>query len=163
LIFVSVGSQKFQMNRLLVELDRLKKSKVIQQEIVAQIGNCTYIPKHFPYQSFFSREEMEELIGRCDLLICHGGTGTIFSGIRKGKKVIVVPRQSRFGEHVDDHQRDLAAAFEKKNFLLVAWETADISEKLAIFESWEPERFVSNTEYFIEKLRDKMVHLKNAK
>jgi len=154
LIFVSVGSQKFQMNRLLMELDRLCGDGSIRQEVLAQTGRCSYRPVHFRGQPFYPREEMEQAIQACDLLICHGGTGTILSGIRMGRKVIVVPRLSRYGEHVDDHQQDLAAAFEGKGYLLVAWETGDILAMVEHAAVWTPQPYVSNTEHFVAMLRD---------
>jgi UDP-N-acetylglucosamine transferase subunit ALG13 len=48
------------------------------------------------------------------VVVCHGGPGTILGARHLGAVPIVVPRQHRLGEHVDDHQvafaRRLAAA-----------------------------------------------------
>lgn len=49
MIFVTLGSQKFQFDRLLKKLDELVEDGVIREEITAQIGASTYLPKHFPY------------------------------------------------------------------------------------------------------------------
>jgi UDP-N-acetylglucosamine transferase subunit ALG13 len=37
-------------------------------------------------------------------VVCHGGPGTIMECRSLGLLPIVVPRQARLGEHVDDHQ-----------------------------------------------------------
>jgi UDP-N-acetylglucosamine transferase subunit ALG13 len=37
-------------------------------------------------------------------VVCHGGPGTILGAKHAGAVPIVVPRQHRLGEHVDDHQ-----------------------------------------------------------
>jgi len=163
LIFVSVGSQKFQMDRLLLELDRLCETASIRQEVVAQTGYCRYHPVHFKSQPFYSKEEIDKIILDCDLLICHSGTGTILTGLRNGKPVIVIPRQARYGEHVDDHQRDIAAAFEEKGLILVAWEAEQILAKVEAAESWKPQSYQSNTEYFVGKLREQILKMETEK
>lgn len=38
------------------------------------------------------------------MVISHGGTGAIVKALKKGKKVIAIPRQAKYGEHADDHQ-----------------------------------------------------------
>ena len=46
MIFVTLGSQKFQFNRLLIEIDRLIEEKYITDKVFAQIGYSDYKPKH---------------------------------------------------------------------------------------------------------------------
>lgn len=43
-----------------------------------------------------------------DIIITHGGPATFMGAIAKGKKPIVVPRQEKYGEHVNDHQLEFA-------------------------------------------------------
>jgi hypothetical protein len=45
------------------------------------------------------------------VLICHGGPASIADAWQRGKIPIVVPRQQRLGEHVDDHQVDFCLKF----------------------------------------------------
>ena len=46
MIFITVGSQKFQFNRLLEQIDLLIENKIIKEEVFAQIGSSDYIPKN---------------------------------------------------------------------------------------------------------------------
>jgi hypothetical protein len=58
LIFVTVGSQKFQFNRLLEEIDRLVEKKCLKSnEIYAQTGYSTYEPKFYAYKQFLNKDE----------------------------------------------------------------------------------------------------------
>ena len=41
MIFVAVGTQKFQMNRLLEEIDNCIEGRDITEKVFAQIGNST--------------------------------------------------------------------------------------------------------------------------
>ena len=107
MIFVTVGSQKFQFNRLLKKIDNLIFKNIITENVFAQTGTSDYIPQNYAYQPFLDREKFTSYMSNCDIVITHGGTGTIISAIKNNKKVIVVPRLSEYGEHVDNHQIQL--------------------------------------------------------
>ena len=49
MIFVTVGSQKFQFDRLIKKIDELVGSKIISDQVIAQIGSSTYKPKNIEY------------------------------------------------------------------------------------------------------------------
>lgn len=49
MIFITLGSQKFQFNRLLQAVDQLIEKSVIEDEVFAQIGYSDYQPKHYAY------------------------------------------------------------------------------------------------------------------
>ena len=92
MIFITLGSQKFQFNRLLQAVDQLIEKSVIEDEVFAQIGYSDYQPKHYAYQKFLDREQFLVQEEKCRVLITHGGTGAIIGAVKKGKKVIAVPR-----------------------------------------------------------------------
>ena len=77
MIFITLGSQKFQFNRLLIEIDRLVEEKKINEEVFAQIGYSDYKPKNYKYKEFLDRDEFAEIMSRCNKVITHGGTGAI--------------------------------------------------------------------------------------
>ena len=124
MIFVAVGTQKFPFNRLLKAVDDLIGQGVLSGEVFAQIGHSDYVPRHYAYQRFLPREEFQSRINDCDLLITHSGVATIIAGLKLHKPVVVVPRHAQFGEHVDDHQRQIAEAFEAQNLVSV-WREGD--------------------------------------
>ena len=86
MIFVTVGSQKFQFNRLLEELDNLVEKKIITKEVFAQTGYSGYKPKHYKYKNFLDREEFSRVMESCDTVITHGGTGAIIGAVKKVKR-----------------------------------------------------------------------------
>ncbi len=123
MIFVTLGSREYQFNRLLKELDRLKASDALKEEIFAQIGGSDYEPKHYSFVRFLDREQFEALQEEADLIISHAGTGALISALKKGKKVISVPRLVRYKEHIDDHQLQISSVLSKEGYL---WEVLDI-------------------------------------
>jgi UDP-N-acetylglucosamine transferase subunit ALG13 len=102
-----VGSQRFQFNRLLQYIDGLIVKQIIQDEIFAQTGFSDYEPLYYAYKRFLDREEFNKILSASDIVITHGGTGTIMGAVKAGKRVIAVPRLSSCGEHVDDHQEQI--------------------------------------------------------
>ena len=75
-IFITLGSQKFQFNRLLKAVDKKKKKGTINAEdVFAQIGYSDYLPKKFSYKKFLDRDEFSTIMSKADIVITHGGTG----------------------------------------------------------------------------------------
>lgn len=130
MIFVTVGTQKFQFDRLLKEIDSLIASKYIKEKVFIQRGNSTYLPQNAECFEFVDNTVFERLVNECDLLITHSGVATIIKGLKLKKKVLVVPRLKKYGEHVDDHQLQIANAFSERNFVEVCVETSKLLETI---------------------------------
>jgi len=149
MIFITLGSQKFQFNRLLKAVDELN----LKEEIFAQIGYSDYIPKNFKYKRFMDRNEFSSYINKSDIIITHGGTGAIMGALKKGKKVIAIPRLSEYGEHVDDHQLQIIEEFKELN-LLYSCEDMDIEKALNIVKIKDFKKYKSNTETIINSIEN---------
>jgi UDP-N-acetylglucosamine--N-acetylmuramyl-(pentapeptide) pyrophosphoryl-undecaprenol N-acetylglucosamine transferase len=54
---------------------------------------------------------------KANSVICHAGVGTIMTALQVGHTPVVVPRQARYGEHVDDHQLDIATRFAERSLV----------------------------------------------
>lgn len=119
MIFVTVGSQKFQFNRMLIAIDRLVDEGVITEPVCAQTGYSDYSPRRFEFTRFMDRTQFRDTLLKSDMLITHGGTGVIVSALKLGKRVIALPRLVKYHEHVDDHQQQLLSQFSSKNLLSV--------------------------------------------
>ena len=152
MIFVTVGSQKFQFNRLLIEIDKLIENKSIKEKVLAQIGVSEYIPKNYEYTDFTTQDEFSEKIDEANLIITHGGTGVIVNALKKGKKVIAIPRLSKYGEHVDDHQIQLIKEFEEMNFIEPVYEIDELSNAIQEIKEKKYNIYVSNTDKIIEDI-----------
>lgn len=154
MIFVTLGSQKFQFNRLLKELDRLIGDNVLEEEVFAHIGYSDYLPKNYKYKKFLSREEFIEFEKRADCVITHGGTGAIIGAVKKGKKVIAVPRLAKFGEHVDDHQMQLINQFSEMKLIIPCYEIESLADAYIRTKDMETLEYKSNTEKYIEDIEE---------
>lgn len=117
MIFVCVGSREYQFNRLLKKIDELLEQGIIEDDVFAQIGQSTYVPKYYTYKRFLSSNEFQNKQQVADLVISHAGTGALMGALKNDNKVIAVPRLEKFGEHIDDHQVQIASVLDESNYL----------------------------------------------
>jgi UDP-N-acetylglucosamine transferase subunit ALG13 len=154
MIFVTLGSQKFQFDRLLQKLDELIEKGVITEPVTAQIGASNYLPKHFEYVRFMDREQFAKTMDACEIVVTHGGTGVIITAVKKGKKVIAVPRLAKYGEHVDDHQLQLLQQFDDLQIICACYDLDMFEEFYKGIREREFRTYVSNTHVIIESIEE---------
>lgn len=152
MIFITLGSQKFQFNRLLKEIDRLVENDTIKDEIFAQIGYSDYKPKNYNYKLFLDRNEFSEIMDKCDKVITHGGTGAIIGAIKNDKKVIAVPRLRKFGEHVDDHQLQIIKEFVDMGIIEGCFNESELEQVYVKVQCTDYNKYESNTETIIRNI-----------
>lgn len=149
MIFIVLGTQKFQLNRLLKLLDGLVETGQICDDVYAQIGNSTYIPKHYKYVRFLNKKDFEQKMEECEIVVSHSGVGTIISGLKHEKPVIVFPRLEKYGEHVDDHQLEIGESFSKNNLVFLCGENDDLLELIKKSRIHKFNKYVSQREKMI--------------
>ncbi len=113
MIFVTVGTTKFQFNRLMEAVDR-----DWGEDLVVQRGKSGYRFEHADIvENYFGYEDMVKFFKKARVVVIHGGVGSYLMAKKHFRSVpIIVPRLKRFQEHVSDHQLMLAR-YLKKNFL----------------------------------------------
>jgi len=127
-IFVTVGSGVLQFNRLVKACDSLDLKKY---KILIQRGHSDYAPKNHKFIDYFKdNKDLLKAINDADLIIGHGGAGTIIDVLSKNKKLIVVPRLKKYGEVVDDHQLELAHFFEKQKKLYFCLNESELEKTI---------------------------------
>lgn len=130
MIFVSVGTHKQQFDRLLKEIDFLIEKKIIKEEVLAQTGHSTFKPKNFKFKKFMQLDEFDKNLKKCSLFITHAGEGNIGTALQMEKKMIIIPRMKKFGEHTNDHQLELAEAIKKEKQAIVIKNEKEIENAL---------------------------------
>ena len=154
MIFITVGSQKFQFNRLLEKVDKLIDEGVITEPVFAQSGASDYHPRNYPYEPFLNRDDFSKRIDECDIVITHGGTGVIIGAVKKGKKVIAVPRLAKYGEHVDDHQLQLLGQFDDLGIIVACYDLDELGEKFNTLKTIQLKPYHSNTDAIVGSIEE---------
>lgn len=67
----------------------------------------------------FSAGELGDAISTADVIISHAGTGSAVAALEAGVLPILIPRLAERGEHVDDHQTELAAMLNRRGLAIV--------------------------------------------
>ena len=137
MIFVTVGTHEQQFNRLIKEVDRLKGEGFIQDDVFIQTGFSDYEPVHCQWKALISYDEMNRYMDEADIVITHGGPATFMGVISKGKRPIVVPRQEKFGEHVNDHQVEFVKKISREYGLIIVEDVKKLLENLEIYYVYE--------------------------
>lgn len=152
MIFITLGSQKFQFNRILKKIDELIEKDIIKEEVFAQIGYSDYRPINYKYEDFLDREKFSKLMKSSTLVITHGGTGAIITAVKAGKKVIAVPRLAQYGEHVDDHQLQLLKQFDGMGIILPCYDIEELDKKIIEIERIKLNPYISNTQVILDDI-----------
>ena len=126
MIFVTVGTHEQPFNRLVKAIDDLKKDGAIKEEVIIQTGFSTYEPKYCKWSKLIPYQQMIENVDKARIVITHGGPASFIMPLQIGKTPIVVPRQHRFDEHVNDHQVEFARNVAERMGTIIPVE--DISE-----------------------------------
>lgn len=154
MIFVTLGTNDESFSRLLKAIDKEIENGVIKEKVVVQAGCTKYKSKNMKIMDLVPRDEFEKLISECDLLITHGGVGSILTGINKGKKVIAVPRLARYKEHGNDHQLQIVENFSKRKYILSCKDLNKLGKTIEKAKKFKPQKFVSNTNNIINMIED---------
>ncbi len=154
MILILLGTQDNSFHRLLEEVQRLIDKKIITEKIVVQAGRTKYESKDMEIYSLMPEEDLKEIMERSDLVITHGGVGSIVMALKMGKKVIAVPRLSEFGEHINDHQIQIIDSFNSQEFLIGVTNLKDLEKALEKSKEFTPKKFKSETEHMINLIEE---------
>lgn len=102
-LLVSVGTDHHPFARLSGWVESWLAQTATPVRCVVQEGS-TPAPRGAEPIGLVDHADLLSLMERCTVLVCHGGPGTITDARRRGLVPVVVPRLSRYGEAVDDHQ-----------------------------------------------------------
>ena len=104
MIFVTVGTHEQQFNRLVNAIDELVGNGRIDDPVFIQLGYSDVVPAYCEWAKFISASEMIKCMTEADVVVTHGGPSSFIEAMAAGKVPVVMPRLSKYGEHINDHQ-----------------------------------------------------------
>jgi UDP-N-acetylglucosamine transferase subunit ALG13 len=84
-------------------------------------------------------EEFDRLATEADLVVAHAGVGSLLRLLDLGVAPLIVPRRRGRGEHVDDHQQQVAGELARAGLVQVR-QAGDITYEDLAVTSWEMAR-----------------------
>ena len=106
-----------------------------------------------------NENEFHDYMKKANIIITHGGVGTIIEGLELKKKMIVVPRLAKYGEHVNDHQVQIVENFEKSGYILAVYDLEKLDLVLAKLKEFIPKEYKKNNDKFVNKLEEEIQNL----
>ena len=154
MILVMLGTQNNSFHRLLEEVDKNIKDGIITEKVIVQAGYTKYESDNMEIVDFISREKIEKLQQEANLIITHGGVGSIIQSIEKGKKVIAVARLHEYGEHVNNHQKEIVELFNKKDYIIGIDNVEHLKQALEKSEKFIPKKYISDNAKLLKLVDD---------
>ncbi len=154
MILVTLGTQDKPFERLLKAIDKQIKKGNIKDKVIVQAGFTKYESDTMEIFDLIPMKKFDKLIDQADLIITHGGVGSILGAIRKNKRVIAIPRLSKYKEHTNDHQQQIVDEFVKKNYILTCKNLNKLDQILEEAKGFKPDKYISDNQKIIHMIED---------
>lgn len=154
MIFVTLGTQDKSFKRLLEAIDKEIENGNIKDEVIVQAGLTEYESKNMKIFDLMPADEFDKCIEKSDLIITHGGVGSILTAIKNNKKVIAAARLKKYKEHTNDHQKQIVKEFSDAGYILELKDFNKLGKMIEKAKSFKPKKFKSNTDNFIKIVED---------
>lgn len=154
MILVTLGTQDKSFKRLLDAIQKQIDKGNIKDKVIVQAGSTEYNSDDMEIFDLIDRDKFAELIKECDLLITHGGVGSILTGLKNNKKIIAAPRLSEYKEHHNDHQLEIIEKFSDAGFILPLYDFDKLDDTLKEVKKFKPNKYKSNTENMIKLIEN---------
>ena len=154
MILVLLGTNDKKFTRLLDAVEKQIKNGNIKEKVIVQAGCTDYKSDNMEIFDLIPKNKLDDLVKEANLIITHGGVGSILQGLENNKKVIVAARLSKYGEHTNDHQVQIVEEFSKNGCVLELTDFDKLDEVLKKVKTFTPNKYKSNNKNFVKILND---------
>ena len=144
MILVTLGTQDKSFERLVKAIDKEIENGNIKDKVVVQAGYTKYKSDNMEIFDFVLPDKLDKLMKEADILITHGGVGSILGALKYDKPVIAAARLSKYKEHTNDHQKQIVAEFVKEGYILELDDFSNLVDILKKAKKFKPKKYKSN-------------------
>lgn len=156
MILVTLGTQDKPFRRLLEAVQKQIELGNITDKVIVQAGSTVFESNKMEIFDYIPADQFANMMEEADLIITHGGVGTIIDGVKHGKPVVVGARLERYGEHTNDHQLQILENFSEEGYIIPLYDFEKLDEALKQAKTFKPKEMISNTPNFINLLREEI-------
>jgi UDP-N-acetylglucosamine transferase subunit ALG13 len=160
MIFLTVGTQ-FPFDRLVQAVDEAFDNGLIDEEVLAQIGETSYRPRNFDSVASLEKKVFDERLKQASSIISHAGMGTITMALSNHKPLLVMPRLKRYHEVVNDHQVAIAKKFSELGHILAVYNADDLPDGIRRLKNFIPKEQIANPQAVADRIRRFLDSLQN--
>ena len=150
MIFVILGTHELEFKRLLQYLEDMD----IKEEVIIQSGNTNFTSNKYKVIPFLDQNDFNKYIKESTLVITHGGVGSILTALRHKKKVITMPRLSKYNEHNDDHQLEICNKLSKEDYTMNCTDYDSLKEFIENYKKIELRPYIFDNSRLINFLTE---------
>ncbi len=154
LIFVTVGTQDVPFDRLIKAVEKEIEKGTIKEEVIVQCGCTKIVSDKMKIVKYLSIDEFTEYIKKANLVIAHGGVGTIMDILKYNKVGIVCPRLSKYKEHGNDHQIEIVKKFSDLGYIIPLNNPESLESALKKAKNFKPQKYKSNTKNMVNLIEN---------
>ncbi len=153
LLFATVGAT-LPFDRLVRSVAELKARGEIPEDVIVQTGvgrpgaGGRRVVETLPF------DEVLSILREADIVVCHGGTGSLITALREGCRVAAMPRLFELGEHYDAIRPRSPRRFRIEACSRFARTTEDLSRAASGSEARLPVVATSEPTALTEHLRE---------
>ena len=153
MIFVTVGSQ-LTFDRLLKAVDKEIEVGNIKDQVIVQGGKTKFKSKNMKIIKFLELDEFDKYIKDADLIISHGGVGSIIDALKYNKTVIATPRLKKYKEALNDHQIQIIENFGIEGYIIPLLDLTELNLAIEKVKTFKPKKYKSNTNKMVKLIED---------
>ena len=153
MIFVTVGSQ-LTFDRLLKTIDKEIEIGNIKDKVIVQGGKTKYKSKYMTIIKYLDLDEFDRYIKDADLIIPHGGVGSITDALKYNKTVIATPRLKKYKEALNDHQIQIIENFGIEGYIIPLLDLTELNLAIEKVKTFKPKKYKSNTNKMVKLIED---------
>ena len=110
-VVVTLGTQpRYGFRRAVERLHGLLPSDA---EVLWQVGSTDVAGLPIAGHRIIPPAQLRRALASADLVVAHAGVGSALGALAEGKCPVLLPRERDHGEHVDDHQAQVARAIDR--------------------------------------------------
>lgn len=153
LLLATVGAT-LPFDRMVGMVEGLKARGGIPERVLIQTGVGGRAPQGLETVEVMNYADMQDALQQADVVVCHGGTGSLVTALRAGCRVIAVPRLHEMGEHYDNHQAEITRALAARGLISVANTVDELEAALAVQRGRPPVHATTDHSDLIAHLED---------
>lgn len=143
MIFVTVGTD-LPFDRMVRVVDEWATTRG-RTDVFAQIGVGGWRPKSITFAEVLNPVEFKQRFTAASVIVGHAGMGTILSALHHGKPILVMPKKASLKEQRNEHQLATARRMMKMGNVAVAFDEAELREKLDHLDDLIPKERIAPT------------------
>ena len=130
--------------KLFVALNRLVEQGEYKPEEIVMQSALYPVKPNFTAFGLIPNEDFNHYMEEAEVIVTHSGVNSIISSMEMGKPLVICPRLHEYGEHVDNHQMEIATLMHDKYDVLVCTDMKDLPNLIKQSKTHKYKHWVSH-------------------